>query len=199
MINENFVFVGVLVSTIFALPYILGTLKGDVKPNKATWLLLSVAPLLAVAGEINEGVGLRSVTTFMAGFIPFCIFLASFVNKKAYWKLTNIDYVFATLSVVGIVLFLVSDNGKVAILFGLLADALAFTPTIIKGYRYPETENFVPFVGGIITSTIGLLILDVPSFAGVAFPVYLVAANLIMIYGVAIRPKIMKTQKEAKI
>jgi len=44
--------------------------------------------LIAFKAQIKEGVGIhQALLTFMVGFIPLIIFIASFINKKAYWKI----------------------------------------------------------------------------------------------------------------
>ena len=189
MINEKFIIFGATISLLMSIPYIIGTLKGTVKPNQATWLILSIAPMLAFAGELDKEVGVRSVITFMSGFVPLLFFLVSFISKKAYWKLSRVDYILAFFSLIGLFLWRLTGEGNVAILFAIVADGLAFTPTLIKAYRYPDTENYYPFVGGTISVLIGFLVLDTWYFADWAFPVYLLIANLLMIYFVAIRPR----------
>lgn len=189
MISENFVYLAVAISLIFSAKYISETIKGRVKPNRATWLMISITPMLALAGELDKGVGIRSLVTFMSGFIPLLIFIASFVNKKSYWKLTNTDYTLAGLSVVGLVLWRLTGEGNLAIVFAILADGFAFAPTIIKAYSFPETEDHIVFVGGAISAIIGLLVLDSWTFADWAFPIYLLIADLTMVYLVGIRQK----------
>jgi hypothetical protein len=55
--------------------YLRDTLRGTTKPNRVTWLLWAVAPLLAAAVELSEGVGLRALPTFMVGFMPLLVFV----------------------------------------------------------------------------------------------------------------------------
>src|SRR3989344_7524638 len=91
MLHPNFVIVGALIGSIGGILYLLDTLKGKVKANKVTFLLWSAAPLIAFAAEIGQGVGIQSLMTFSVGFIPLSIFVASFFNKKAEWKITSFD------------------------------------------------------------------------------------------------------------
>jgi len=37
--------------------------------------------------EVTQGVGLRSIMTFMVGFGPVAVFVASFINIQAVWKI----------------------------------------------------------------------------------------------------------------
>ncbi len=83
MINANFVFVGVFFQSIGGLSYLIDTVRGKIKPNKVSWFMWSLAPLIAFAAEVKQGVGIQSLTTFIVGFVPLIIFIASFVNKRS--------------------------------------------------------------------------------------------------------------------
>src|SRR5690348_177693 len=102
MINPNFVIIGVIVQFLGGLSYLIDTVKGKVKPNRVSWLLWSIAPLVAFAAEIKQGVGIQSLTTFIVGFVPLLIFISSFVNKKAEWNLSKFDILCGVLSVLGL-------------------------------------------------------------------------------------------------
>src|SRR3989344_7304160 len=181
MIDPNFVVVGVVLQTIGGYSYLVDTIKGKVQPNRGSWLLWSIAPLVAFAAEISQGVGIQSLTTFIVGFVPLVIFIASFVNKKAKWQLTRFDLVCGGLSIIGLVLWLVTRIGNVAILFALLADGLAALPTVAKSYEYPESENSAVFVFGVLNAVIGLLAMEVWNFEHYAFPLYLLIINCIFV------------------
>ena len=82
MINENFVFIGTLLSLLGGLAYFKDTLTGRVKPNRVTWFLWTLAPAVAFIAQISQGVGIhQSLITFMAGFNSLIFLFASFVNK----------------------------------------------------------------------------------------------------------------------
>lgn len=173
MINPNFVFVGVFFQFIGGLNYLLDTVKGKIKPNKVTWFLWSLAPLVAFFAEIKQGVGILSLTTFIVGFVPLLIFIASFTNKKAEWKLTRLDLSCGILSILGLIIWLITKVGNIAIFFSILADGLAAVPTIIKSYFYPESENDLVYLFGIINAGIGLLTISEWKFQHYGFPAYL--------------------------
>jgi hypothetical protein len=102
MISENFIWAALLINLFGTVIYLLDTVKGRVKPNKVTWLLWTVNPLVAFAAEIHQQVGIQSLLTFAIGFGPLIIFLVSFVNKKAYWKTTRADIACGLLSLIGL-------------------------------------------------------------------------------------------------
>ena len=86
MINVNWIFLGTAIGALGTSVYLRDTLRGTTKPNRVTWLLWAVAPLLAATVEFKEGVGLRALPTFMVGFMPLLVFAASFHNPDAVWR-----------------------------------------------------------------------------------------------------------------
>jgi hypothetical protein len=71
---------------------------------------------------LKQGVGILALTTFSVGFVPLTIFIASFFNKESEWKIGKLDIVCGVLSVLGLVLWLITKVGNVAIFFSIMAD-----------------------------------------------------------------------------
>ncbi len=173
MINENFVFLGFAIALIGLFSYLKDTIQGKVQPNRVTWFLWALAPLIAFTAQIQEGVGLEAVLTFSVGFNPLLVFLASFLNKKAQWKLTKFDFICGGLSILGLILWFITKDPIMAIVFAILADTLAALPTVVKSWKEPETENYWPFLTAIINSGIALLIVKDWNFATAGFTIYI--------------------------
>ena len=146
MINQNFVIIGALIGTAGAIAYLVDTIKGNVQPNRVSFLLWAIAPMIAFAAQVKQGVGLESLMTFSTGFLPLLVFIASFTNKNAKWELTRFDFACGFLSVVGLIVWLITKVGNMAILFSIVADGLAALPTLVKAYKYPETEIAWPWL-----------------------------------------------------
>lgn len=180
MLDERFIILGALISFYGGVNYLIDTIKGKTKPNRVTWFFWTLAPMMAFFAELDKGVGLQSLMTFMAGFNPLLILLASFVNKKAYWELEKRDYYFGALSLLGIVAWQVTGDGNLAILFAIIADGFAAIPTLIKSYLEPETESSLIFLLGINMAGITLLTINDWSFAHWGFPAYILLINMIL-------------------
>jgi hypothetical protein len=180
MINQNFVIVGAIIATAGSISYLIDTLKGKVKPNRVSFLLWSLAPLIAFFAEIKQGVGIQALMTFIVGFLPLTIFISSFVNKKAVWNLTGFDLICGALSIVGLVLWFITKSGNIAIIFSILADALAAIPTVVKSFNYPETESAWPYFASTISAILTLLTVTVWNLANIAFPLYIVLITLVI-------------------
>jgi len=173
MLHPNFVILGLIIGFTGGASYLISTIKGKTRPNRVTWFLWALAPLIAFVAEIKEGVGIQAWMTFGAGFGPLLIFLSSFVNKKSVWKLRKFDFICGGLALVGLFLWYITRNGNFAIFFSILADAMAAVPTLIKSYYFPETENYHTYLTAATSATITLLTIDIWDFAYFGFPLYL--------------------------
>jgi hypothetical protein len=180
MLNQNFIIIGTLLGAAGSVAYLVDTVKGNVKPNRVSFLLWSIAPLIAFAAQIKQGVGLESLMTLSTGFLPLTVFIASFVNKKAEWKITKFDLVCGVLSILGLILWLVTKVGNIAITFSILADALAAIPTLVKAYKYPDTELAWPWIATVFGVILTLLTLNRLTFANSGFIIYILIVNTLI-------------------
>jgi hypothetical protein len=155
--------------------------KGQTKPNRVTWFMWSIAPFIATAAALSNGVGLAVIPVFMSGFSPFLVFTASFFNKKAYWKLSSFDYLCGLLSGLAIAIWFVTKDPNLALIFAIVSDALAAAPTLIKAWHNPETESAWPFIIGVFSPMTSFLVATVWGFSELAFPAYLIAINIILV------------------
>ena len=180
MLHSNFIIVGALIGAAGSVAYLRDTVKGKIKPNRVSFLLWSIAPLIAFAAQIKQGVGLEALMTFSTGFLPMTVFIASFVNKQAQWKLTMFDLLCGLLSLVGLILWMITKVGNVAILFSIIADGLAAIPTIVKAYKYPDTELAWPWMASVVGVVLTLLTLSTITFANSGFILYILVVNTLI-------------------
>ncbi|MBI4973709.1 hypothetical protein HZC27_03815 [Candidatus Roizmanbacteria bacterium] len=180
MINENFVILGAILVLVGGWDYFVDTVRGNTKPNRVTWFLWALAPLIAFTAEIKQGVGILSLATFIAGFVPLLVLLGSFINKKSVWKLTLIDAVCGLLSLIGLILWYITKVGNIAILFSIIADALAAIPTLLKSYRDPESESSLLYLLVTVSAIIALLTIKEWNFQSYGFQIYLLLVDFIL-------------------
>ena len=173
MIDEKFIIITTILYLYGSSTYLIDTIKGKVKPNRVSWSMWAIAPLIAFVAQVKQGVGIQSLMTFLAGFIPLLVFIASFFNKKAYWKIELFDLVCGVFSVLGLILWYITKIGNVAILFSIISDATASIPTIAKSWKYPETENYKLFLFASLNAGVNLLTLKTWDFAHYSFSLYI--------------------------
>ncbi len=180
MLHRNFIIIGTLIGAVGSVAYLIDTVKGKVKPNRVSFLLWSIVPFIAFFAQIKQGVGLEALMTFSTGFLPLTVFIASFVNKQAKWKLTWFDLICGILSLVGLVLWMITKVGNVAIFFCIVADGLAAVPTIVKAYKYPDTEIAWPWITTVFGVVLTLLTLSTFTFANCGFILYILVVNILI-------------------
>jgi hypothetical protein len=181
MISDKFVIIGVILNLWGCAVYARNTVRGVTKPNRITWFLWSLAPMIAFLAERNKGVGLVSLMTLSISIGPLMVLIASFMNKKSYWKLQPTDYLCGLLSILGLVLWIIYREANIAIVFSIAADILAALPTLVKSYRFPETESVEAYWPTIINSGIALLVIDSWTVANYGFPIYTFVINVIFV------------------
>ncbi|MDR2976200.1 MAG: hypothetical protein LBV19_02660 [Streptococcaceae bacterium] len=181
---QYLVFIGVAISLGSAIPYILETIRGNVQPNRVTWLLWSFGPLVGAIAAFSTGITWSALPVFMGGFTPLLVLAASFVNRKAQWKLGRFDYVCGAFSILVLVVWYLTKDPNWAIALSILSDALAAAPTFIKAWKYPESEHVSTYFGGIFTPMTSFFAMKTWNFASLAFPIYLILVSLAIVFAI---------------
>ncbi|MEZ4754774.1 MAG: hypothetical protein R3A13_10790 [Bdellovibrionota bacterium] len=174
-----------VISIAGAYSYIKDTLIGKTKPNRVSWFMWAIAPLIGTGAAISSGADLWvTVRIFLAGFIPLIVLIASFVNAKSYWKVTKFDVVCGACSFLALIVWFCTDSPQYAILVAAVGDGFAALPTIIKAWKYPDTENGKVFIASLIS--VLLVIPSIPTWniENSSFQIYLIAVNSILIFSI---------------
>lgn len=179
---EYLILVGAVIQFAGVVVYIRDTLRGKTKPNRVTWSLWAIAPLIACVAAFEAGSRLAIIPIFISGFDPLLVLIASFVNKNAFWKLGKFDYISGTLSIVALILWQITGDAALAITFALIADTFASLPTFIKSWKHPETESGLAYTTVLINAGISFIVIHNRTFIELAFPVYLIAQSAIFMF-----------------
>jgi hypothetical protein len=174
--------------------YALDTVRGNTQPNRVTWVMWMLAPLIGFAAEVTQHVGLESLLTLAIGVGPLLVVTASFLDVKAYARVTVFDVLCGALSLVALVAWAVTGTGDVAIFFSILSDLFGAVPTLRKARREPESEHAIAFVGGVVGSGITLLTITAAdwTFASWGFPVYVIVCSGAIAL-LALRPRLSRS------
>jgi hypothetical protein len=201
VIDARFVFLGAALSVVGALSYARDTIRGVTQPNRVSWLLWTIAPMLAFVAELRQGVGLQSVMTFAVGLAPFIVLCSSFFNPQSVWKLESFDVACGVVSGLGIVGWMVSSNDIVALVCFMAADCIAGLPTILKSWIAPESESVGIYVAGALNALITLATVKVWATAEVAFPIQialLTGLQVVLVTG-RLGPRLRRREHRSRI
>jgi hypothetical protein len=177
MLPEYCAIIGAIIGSLGGFYYLFETIVGKAQPNRITWLLWGIFPLVIFVAQRAQGVEDISWASFVAGFTPLLIVAASFFNKKAFWKSEPRDYYLMAAAIIGIILWAITANPNLALLFSLLADMLAGIPTIIKAYRHPHSESWIAYAISTVGFGISLLSIQIHNFENTTFVAYVFLLN----------------------
>ncbi len=197
---QYIVLAGASAQLIGILFYARETVRGETKPNRVTWLMWSIAPLIASVAAFSDGVRWAALPVFMAGFAPLLVFFVSFMNPKSYWKLEVFDYICGTFSILALILWGITEEPLFAIIFSIISDGFAALPTIIKSWKHPETESVAAYTTGFFNALTSFFALRTFGVSELAFPIYLVLIDSLLagiIYKRRLKNKNMKTIRKA--
>lgn len=176
--NHALVIISSLIIMGGAYAYIRDTIKGATKPNKVTWGMWSIAPLISAIAALSANVDPWStVRIFLAGLLPLLIFICSFFNEKSYWKLQKFDYACGISSLLALIVWSLTSSPSFAILFAILADIFAGIPTFKKAWTHPETETPTIFFAGLISASLIFPTLETWDIEHAGFLIYLLFLN----------------------
>ncbi|MFA5999676.1 MAG: hypothetical protein WC783_01715 [Candidatus Paceibacterota bacterium] len=184
MFSIYIAFITVTIQFIGVFFYIKGMIQGTTKPNRVTWIIWALAPLIGTWLAWKAGAGLSILPVFMAGFNPILVLIASFIIKNGYWHITKLDIFCGILALFSLFLWIMTSNFSISILFAILSDGLAALPTIIKSFKYPETETASAYAGGVVANTLGLVIIKEWTFPIYSFGIYNILVNVILVFAI---------------
>lgn len=161
--------------------YAFAVIKNRAQPNPVTWFFWALTPAIVFVAQLFEGVSWGLFTTFALGFGPLVVFVLSLRHNWKRSHFTPSTIICGILAGVGVVLWLTTNNPTMAIIFSILADIFGSIPTIIKVWRAPASEFLPAYAITIVSITLTLLTITTWSFAHAAFPLYILAINIVIL------------------
>ena len=184
MLPEQFIIIGVLANLLGSLWYFKKIISGQTKPNLVSWFIWMLGPFLGVFFMLKAGAGFSFLGTLMAGITSFLVVVIALILKNSYWKINTFDIICGIIALISLMLYVFLHNLSISILFAIIADGLAYIPTIIKSWKFPETESSSTYIGGVINNIIALLIIQNWIFPIYSFSVAIVILNLAIIFSI---------------
>ncbi len=172
-----FAIAGSVINFVACLSYVRAILKAEAAPNRVTWSLWTIVPLIAAAAQWRSGVGISTLVVLSVAAGPACVVLASFVGGMGSWRLGPFDYACGACSLAALALWAITGDPVIAIVLSILADFAAALPTIRKAWLQPATEDRPAYLIAFAGMIVGLLSVREATFAAYAFNGYLVAGS----------------------
>ncbi|MEO8637767.1 MAG: hypothetical protein ABI430_02605 [Candidatus Taylorbacteria bacterium] len=183
--------IAVVLTFIAYIPYYRDIRKGKTRPHIYSWSLWGLLTILLVALQIKGGAGPATWITAAAGLLCIGVVVLSFKNGKR--DITTSDTIVAILSLAAIGFWLLADQPEISISLVILADMLAFIPTVRKSYRDPHSETLSLYVTNAIRFALALLAIENYNYLSTSWIIAWVIGNALLSILLIVRRKQITT------
>ena len=157
MVDLTFAILGGVFLVLGGLSCLLGVLRHEAKPNRVSWTIWTVPPVVCFAAQVHARVGPAAALTFAIAISSLLVLLATFLNQHGYAKMGRLDWCCALLAAVSTLLWVMTRDPDITVVMLIAIDWLGALPTLVKAYRDPQSESRVAFLffalGAAVTLT----------------------------------------------
>lgn len=182
--------VAVILTFIAYIPYYRDILRGKTHPHIYTWSLWGLLTVLLVIFQIKGGAGSATWVTAAAGILCIGVVFLSLKNGKK--DITTSDTVIALLSLAAIGFWLIADQPVVSVILVIIADMLAFIPTIRKSWHRPYNETLSLYVTNALRFFLALAAVETYTFLSSAWIIAWAVGNALFSMMLVIRRRQVK-------
>ena len=173
--------------------YIVATVKGTTKPNRATWWILTLVGLLIASSYYAEGA--RATIWIALSYVlgPAIIAVLSLKYGEGRWE--RLDKICLSGALISAVIWIFSQSALVVLLINIFMDFLGLAPTIKKSYLRPSGEDRPAWTLESIASALNIFAIEGWTFSIAFYPLYLLVINwtvTLLLYRPAIKKLIQK-------
>jgi hypothetical protein len=169
---------GILVIVAY-IPYVLGTVRGTTKPNRATWFIWAVVCTIIAASYWKAGAQNTILVPILNALGTSLIALLSLRYGEGGW--TRLDRACLLASGISLVLWWLTGNPVIALTMNILIDAIGSIPTFVKTYHEPKHENRSAWSLWLAAYSVNLLAVGPWTFVIAVYPLYLFAQALVVV------------------
>ena len=172
--------------------YIASILKGETKPNLASWWIWTFMSFVLVLSYYFSGARNTIWVPTVEFLGPLSIALLSI--KRGEGGYTDKTDLFCLVGVVvSVILWVVFNSPVIALISNLVIDAFAFVPTIKKSYLRPRGENLLAWSTTGLAEAVNLFAMERFTFNIAIYPVYMLVADIVLIL-LLIRGRVSKSE-----
>jgi hypothetical protein len=176
-----------VVSVIGFIPYIISILKNKTRPSGASWWTWTLlAGITVISSRIAGAPWQVLILPMWLCASQLLVALLSIKKGDNNWDGLNKSCVGGAL--VGIVLWLITGQPLIALIFSIIADFFASIPNWRHAWRNPEQENIMGWTIGWFSAVLQLFAIRNWSIAESAWGIYFFATISVTLF-LVLRPK----------
>jgi hypothetical protein len=165
-----------LIAMLAVIPYIKDILHGTTRPNIFSFALWEALLLISALAQFSAGASF-SLLFVIGDLIGTGLIVALCLLGYGYGKYGKIEWACTALAIAAIIAWQVTALPVLAIVFALVADALAGIPTVIKTFKDPWSEAPAQWLLISFASLLAICSTTIVDIPNIIFPAYLFLIN----------------------
>lgn len=160
------------------IPYILGVIKKEIKPNTITWLVWGLLNLSALVTSYLSGSGTNAIliTSTIGSFV-----ISIMSIKYGKFQFSKLNIFCLGLGVLSFLALFLIKSAEIALGIAIFGNIVGSIPTITSVYINPKNESIVPWSIYVMASIFDMISLSDYSFLGASYHFYLFSNNILMV------------------
>ena len=163
------------INVVSFFPYIRDILRGTTKPHPFTWFIWSLINIIAFFAQFSAGGGIGVLVTVSTVFGCSTITILSLSRGEK--SVPLIDWFSLAGAIAGVILWRVTHDPLAAVVFVVIADALAGIPTLRKAYWKPYEETALAYTLGMLGFVFGIPAFESLNLTTVLYPAFIILFN----------------------
>ncbi len=162
-------------SFVAFLLYYVSIFRWETRPNRATWIILTVVGVLIASSYYASGA--RETMWIPLSYVlgPFIAAILSIKYGEGGWN--RFDIVCLIGCLVSVVFWGLTDEPLIALFINIVIDFFGILPTLKKSYLDPLSEGKLAWSVTTVSNFLNIFAVGTWSFALGAYPVYMVLVN----------------------
>jgi hypothetical protein len=159
--------------------YIVSVLRHRTRPHMFTWWTWVLVMAIAAAAQLTNGAGAGGwVTAFSAAA---CVVIALLSLRYGDREIARVDWMAFGAGLAIIPVWALTRNPLWAVVLASAIDGAAYYPTMRKSWHRPQQETYVTYCLDIAKWLFALLALTSYSAVTLIYPLFLLAANSVLV------------------
>lgn len=181
MIDGRFIFLIISVIFGFISPAIgiYSIVKGEFRPQRMTRFLIFLLGLLFVGTLLAQG-DKNSIFIAVTQLIGSTIILLLSI-KKGIGGYGKFDILIFCMAMASLAVWKTTNNPTLGLIMSIFTDLMAMTPTLIKTWKLPHTEEWKFYMSDVMASLFSILSISLFSIENLAFPLYIFIINTVSV------------------
>src|SRR5665213_4620133 len=152
-----FTIIGSIFGIAAGIPYIRDVFRAASKPHPFTWFVWAMINVIAFFAQLAGGAGIGAV---VSGAVALeCFIIAVLSLSRGEKRIVAFDWWCLFGALAGVILWQITQDPFIAIVFVVIADGVCSVPTFRKSYLRPREETLSSYVLGAVRGPFALLAL----------------------------------------